>query len=168
MAEQQEQTAGARLASASPRRRQLLELIGVPHVVTPADIDETPRARRAARRLRAAAGARKGRGRLGTAPRSAGARGGHHGGGRRRDPRQARIGSRSALPCSASSRAASTWCTPASRCGRGEHQLHVGMSSTQVCVRAADARGDPRLLGRAANRRARPARMPSRDSARCS
>jgi septum formation protein len=31
-----------RLASASPRRRQLLELIGVPHVVTPADIDETP------------------------------------------------------------------------------------------------------------------------------
>jgi septum formation protein len=33
-----------RLASASPRRRQLLELIGVPHVVTPADIDETRRA----------------------------------------------------------------------------------------------------------------------------
>ena len=32
-----------RLASASPRRRQLLELIGVPHVVTPADIDETPK-----------------------------------------------------------------------------------------------------------------------------
>lgn len=32
-----------RLASASPRRRQLLELIGVPHVVTPGDIDETPR-----------------------------------------------------------------------------------------------------------------------------
>lgn len=31
-----------RLASASPRRRQLLELVGVPHVVTPADIDETP------------------------------------------------------------------------------------------------------------------------------
>ncbi len=33
-----------RLASASPRRRQLLELIGVPHVVSPADIDETPQA----------------------------------------------------------------------------------------------------------------------------
>jgi septum formation protein len=33
-----------RLASASPRRRQLLELIGVPHVVSPADIDETPTA----------------------------------------------------------------------------------------------------------------------------
>lgn len=32
-----------RLASASPRRRQLLDLIGVPHLVTPADIDETPR-----------------------------------------------------------------------------------------------------------------------------
>jgi septum formation protein len=32
-----------RLASASPRRRQLLELIGVPHLVTPADLDETPR-----------------------------------------------------------------------------------------------------------------------------
>jgi septum formation protein len=31
-----------RLASASPRRRQLLELIGVPHVIQPADIDETP------------------------------------------------------------------------------------------------------------------------------
>ena len=31
-----------RLASASPRRRQLLDLIGVPHVVTPGDIDETP------------------------------------------------------------------------------------------------------------------------------
>jgi septum formation protein len=31
-----------RLASASPRRRQLLDLVGVPHVVTPADIDETP------------------------------------------------------------------------------------------------------------------------------
>jgi septum formation protein len=37
-----------RLASASPRRRQLLELIGVPHVVAPADIDETPRADEAA------------------------------------------------------------------------------------------------------------------------
>src|SRR5687768_12613457 len=37
-----------RLASASPRRRQLLELIGVPHVVTPADIDETPRTDEAA------------------------------------------------------------------------------------------------------------------------
>src|SRR6187549_2619973 len=45
---QQESTSDARpvlrLASASPRRRQLLELIGVPHVVTPADIDETRRA----------------------------------------------------------------------------------------------------------------------------
>jgi septum formation protein len=40
--EQQEQPPVLRLASASPRRRQLLELIGVPHVVTPADIDETP------------------------------------------------------------------------------------------------------------------------------
>jgi septum formation protein len=39
---QQEQPPVLRLASASPRRRQLLELIGVPHVVTPADIDETP------------------------------------------------------------------------------------------------------------------------------
>jgi septum formation protein len=37
-----------RLASASPRRRQLLDLIGVPHVVTPADIDETPRSGEAA------------------------------------------------------------------------------------------------------------------------
>jgi septum formation protein len=37
-----------RLASASPRRRQLLDLIGVPHVVTPADIDETPHAGEAA------------------------------------------------------------------------------------------------------------------------
>jgi septum formation protein len=40
--QQQEQPPVLRLASASPRRRQLLELIGVPHVVTPADIDETP------------------------------------------------------------------------------------------------------------------------------
>jgi septum formation protein len=44
---QQEQSSALRpvlrLASASPRRRQLLDLIGVPHVVTPADIDETPR-----------------------------------------------------------------------------------------------------------------------------
>jgi septum formation protein len=43
---QQEQSSASRpvlrLASASPRRRQLLDLIGVPHVVTPADIDETP------------------------------------------------------------------------------------------------------------------------------
>jgi septum formation protein len=39
---QQEQRVVLRLASASPRRRQLLDLIGVPHVVTPADIDETP------------------------------------------------------------------------------------------------------------------------------
>ncbi len=30
------------LASASPRRRELLTLIGVPHTVQPADIDETP------------------------------------------------------------------------------------------------------------------------------
>jgi septum formation protein len=44
MGVQQEQQPALRLASASPRRRQLLELIGVPHVVTPADIDETPRA----------------------------------------------------------------------------------------------------------------------------
>jgi septum formation protein len=42
MAEQKERPPVLRLASASPRRRQLLELIGVPHVVTPADIDETP------------------------------------------------------------------------------------------------------------------------------
>ena len=42
MDKQQEQKPVLRLASASPRRRQLLELIGVPHVVTPADIDETP------------------------------------------------------------------------------------------------------------------------------
>ena len=41
---QQEERPVLRLASASPRRRQLLALIGVPHVVTPADIDETPRA----------------------------------------------------------------------------------------------------------------------------
>jgi septum formation protein len=40
---QQEKKPVLRLASASPRRRQLLDLIGVPHVVTPADIDETPR-----------------------------------------------------------------------------------------------------------------------------
>jgi septum formation protein len=39
----QEQKPVLRLASASPRRRQLLDLIGVPHLVTPADIDETPR-----------------------------------------------------------------------------------------------------------------------------
>lgn len=44
MGEQQEQEPVLRLASASPRRRQLLQLIGVSHVVTPADIDETPRA----------------------------------------------------------------------------------------------------------------------------
>jgi septum formation protein len=43
MTEKSEQKAVLRLASASPRRRQLLDLIGVPHVVTPADIDETPR-----------------------------------------------------------------------------------------------------------------------------
>jgi septum formation protein len=43
MGEQQEELQPVvRLASASPRRRQLLDLIGVPHVVTPADIDETP------------------------------------------------------------------------------------------------------------------------------
>jgi septum formation protein len=42
MAEQQQPQAVLRLASASPRRRQLLDLIGVPHLVTPADIDETP------------------------------------------------------------------------------------------------------------------------------
>jgi len=42
--EHQEERPVLRLASASPRRRQLLALIGVPHVVTPADIDESPRA----------------------------------------------------------------------------------------------------------------------------
>jgi septum formation protein len=41
---EQEKRAVLRLASASPRRRQLLDLIGVPHLVTPADIDETPHA----------------------------------------------------------------------------------------------------------------------------
>jgi septum formation protein len=30
------------LASSSPRRRELLTLVGIPHVVMPADIDETP------------------------------------------------------------------------------------------------------------------------------
>ena len=40
--EKEDRTPVLRLASASPRRRQLLDLIGVPHVVTPADIDETP------------------------------------------------------------------------------------------------------------------------------
>src|SRR5688572_14350547 len=48
MGVQQEQPPVLRLASASPRRRQLLELIGVPHVVTPADLDETPLAGEAA------------------------------------------------------------------------------------------------------------------------
>ena len=43
MGDKQEQQPVLRLASASPRRRELLALIGVPHVVTPADIDETPR-----------------------------------------------------------------------------------------------------------------------------
>jgi nucleoside triphosphate pyrophosphatase len=43
MGETEEKEPVLRLASASPRRRQLLGLIGVPHVVTPADIDETPR-----------------------------------------------------------------------------------------------------------------------------
>jgi septum formation protein len=43
MAEQEQKKAVLRLASASPRRRQLLDLIGVPHLVTPADLDETPR-----------------------------------------------------------------------------------------------------------------------------
>jgi septum formation protein len=43
VSKQQEKKPVLRLASASPRRRQLLDLIGVPHVVTPADIDETPR-----------------------------------------------------------------------------------------------------------------------------
>jgi septum formation protein len=40
--EQEEEMPVLRLASASPRRRQLLDLIGVNHVITPADIDETP------------------------------------------------------------------------------------------------------------------------------
>lgn len=43
MGEKQEKAPVLRLASASPRRRELLNLIGVAHVVTPADIDETPR-----------------------------------------------------------------------------------------------------------------------------
>ena len=42
------------LASASPRRRELLEQLGLALQVTPADIDETPAARRAPGRIRAA------------------------------------------------------------------------------------------------------------------
>jgi septum formation protein len=38
------------LASASPRRRELLNVIGIPHEVRPANIDETMRAREAPRR----------------------------------------------------------------------------------------------------------------------
>jgi septum formation protein len=38
------------LASQSPRRRQLLDLIGIAHEVRPANIDETPRPREAPRR----------------------------------------------------------------------------------------------------------------------
>jgi len=38
------------LASASPRRRELLNVIGIPHQVRPADIDETMRPREAPRR----------------------------------------------------------------------------------------------------------------------
>jgi septum formation protein len=38
------------LASSSPRRRQLLDLIGIPHEVRPANIDETMRPREAPRR----------------------------------------------------------------------------------------------------------------------
>ena len=38
------------LASSSPRRRQLLELIGIPHEIRPAGIDETLRPREAPRR----------------------------------------------------------------------------------------------------------------------
>src|SRR5207244_6423956 len=38
------------LASSSPRRRQLLNLIGIAHDVRPANIDESPRPREAPRR----------------------------------------------------------------------------------------------------------------------
>jgi septum formation protein len=38
------------LASQSPRRRQLLDLIGIPHEIKPANIDESPRPREAPRR----------------------------------------------------------------------------------------------------------------------
>lgn len=38
------------LASASPRRRQLLDLVGIPHEVRPANIDENMRPREAPRR----------------------------------------------------------------------------------------------------------------------
>jgi septum formation protein len=37
------------LASSSPRRRELLTLIGIPHAVSPADVDETPFAAEQAR-----------------------------------------------------------------------------------------------------------------------
>ena len=49
------------LASASPRRRELLRLVGIEHEVRPADIDESVSARRDAARTRRASGARQGR-----------------------------------------------------------------------------------------------------------
>ena len=51
------------LASGSPRRLALLNQAGIePDALRPADIDETPQARRAAARLRQPAGARQGGG----------------------------------------------------------------------------------------------------------
>lgn len=41
MTNKEEHVPVLRLASASPRRHQLLELVGIPHIVTPADVDET-------------------------------------------------------------------------------------------------------------------------------
>ena len=50
------------LASASPRRQELLRNAGIPFTVQPADINETPLAGEVSARLRGAAGAGKGAG----------------------------------------------------------------------------------------------------------
>ena len=79
------------LASASPRRRELLQLLGVDYDVTVSGVDETPReGEDTPERLAAVAGASKGAGRRCRAVVRAGARRGHGGRAGRRRVREAR------------------------------------------------------------------------------
>ena len=170
MAEQEEQQPVLRLASASPRRRQLLELIGVPHVVTPADIDETAARRRSRRRSTCCAW-------RATRPRRSAHAARGSAGARAPTPRCVVDGEILGKP--RITRPMHSAC-----CGKlsgRTHEVHhravrasargsaiAGHLHHRVSVRDISRAARCAPTGRAASRRARPARMPSRGSARCS
>ena len=152
------------LASGSPRRRELLALLGVEFTVVAPDVDETPRRRRGAARPRPPARRRQGA-RPSTA--RAGARRRHHRRDRRRGARQA--GRRRRRPPDAAAAVRADPPRPHRRRPARPAARWTSRSSPPYVTMVAD-HARPRSTGTSppASRSTRPAPTPSRAPAACS